>query len=338
MKYNGSVARLQLRAGERGPGAAVARRGRLRRPAHPRAGHAVAVAARAVARRPGRSSRPSTPRTCARARCRRRSRCCGPSLEKISARIAVSEDARRTLVEHLGGDAVVIPNGVYVDRFARRPTDPLWVGHAGRGRPWRSSAALDEPRKGLPVLARGACRRCCAGAPGAARAGARPRGRRRRSRRARAARPRRVELLGALDDEAKAPAAALGRRLRRAAHRRGELRHRPRRGDERRGAGGGERPRRVPPGARATATSACCSAAGDAAGAGGGACSALLADEPGRARGLADRASAAVRRYDWSRVAEQVLVGLRDRADRRRPGRRGPGLARAAGPVAGGPP
>ncbi|CAM5488532.1 GDP-mannose-dependent alpha-(1-2)-phosphatidylinositol mannosyltransferase OS=Streptomyces glaucescens OX=1907 GN=pimA PE=4 SV=1 [Streptomyces glaucescens] len=37
------------------------------------------------------------------------------ALEKISARIAVSEYARRTLVEHLGGDAVVIPNGVDVD-------------------------------------------------------------------------------------------------------------------------------------------------------------------------------------------------------------------------------
>ncbi|MGO4752358.1 glycosyltransferase family 4 protein, partial [Streptomyces sp. 2MCAF27] len=41
-----------------------------------------------------------------------------PALEKISARIAVSEYARRTLVEHLGGDAVVIPNGVDVRFFA----------------------------------------------------------------------------------------------------------------------------------------------------------------------------------------------------------------------------
>lgn len=73
------------------------------------------------------------------------------SLEKISARIAVSEDARRTLVEHLGGDAVVIPNGVYVDAFARATTDPRWTGtpeaptvvFLGR---------LDESRKGLPVL------------------------------------------------------------------------------------------------------------------------------------------------------------------------------------------
>jgi phosphatidylinositol alpha-mannosyltransferase len=73
------------------------------------------------------------------------------SLEKISARIAVSEDARRTLVEHLGGDAVVIPNGVFVDRFASAEPEPRWTGTsyaptiAFLGR-------LDEPRKGLPVL------------------------------------------------------------------------------------------------------------------------------------------------------------------------------------------
>lgn len=73
------------------------------------------------------------------------------SLEKISARIAVSEDARRTLVEHMGGDAVVIPNGVYVEKFASAVAHPDWTGTpeaptiAFLGR-------LDEPRKGLPVL------------------------------------------------------------------------------------------------------------------------------------------------------------------------------------------
>ncbi len=73
------------------------------------------------------------------------------SLEKISLRIAVSEDARRTLVEHLGGDAVVIPNGVQVDAFEGVGTDPRWIGTpdaptlAFLGR-------LDEPRKGLAVL------------------------------------------------------------------------------------------------------------------------------------------------------------------------------------------
>jgi len=74
-----------------------------------------------------------------------------PSLEKISARIAVSEDARRTVVEHVGGDAVVIPNGVFTRSFADAPRRPEWTGAAERpvvafvGR-------LDEPRKGLPLL------------------------------------------------------------------------------------------------------------------------------------------------------------------------------------------
>jgi len=74
------------------------------------------------------------------------------SLEKIDARIAVSEDARRTLVDHLGGDAVVIPNGVYVDTFASARANPAW-----QGTPDAPTVAflgrLDEPRKGLPVLA-----------------------------------------------------------------------------------------------------------------------------------------------------------------------------------------
>lgn len=73
------------------------------------------------------------------------------ALERISARIAVSEDARRTVVEHLGGDAVVIPNGVFVDRFASGSPDSRWqgtdaaptIGYLGR---------LDEPRKGVQVL------------------------------------------------------------------------------------------------------------------------------------------------------------------------------------------
>lgn len=74
-----------------------------------------------------------------------------PLLDKIDARIAVSEDARRTLVDHVGGDAVVIPNGVYVDRFASAATKEAW-----QGRPGHPTIAflgrLDEPRKGLAVL------------------------------------------------------------------------------------------------------------------------------------------------------------------------------------------
>jgi phosphatidyl-myo-inositol alpha-mannosyltransferase len=74
-----------------------------------------------------------------------------PWLEKISGRIAVSDFARRVQVEHLGGDAVVIPNGVHVDAFADGPPLPgctrggasPTIGFLGR---------YDEPRKGLPVL------------------------------------------------------------------------------------------------------------------------------------------------------------------------------------------
>jgi phosphatidylinositol alpha-mannosyltransferase len=74
-----------------------------------------------------------------------------PWLEKISGRIAVSDFARRLQVEHLGGDAVIIPNGVHVEAFAAGPTlpghhrgvDGPTIGFLGR---------YDEPRKGLPVL------------------------------------------------------------------------------------------------------------------------------------------------------------------------------------------
>jgi phosphatidylinositol alpha-mannosyltransferase len=73
------------------------------------------------------------------------------ALEKITARIAVSEKARKTLVEHLGGDAVLIPNGVTTERYAMATPLPGWPGDDGAlgflGR-------MDEPRKGLPVLLR----------------------------------------------------------------------------------------------------------------------------------------------------------------------------------------
>ncbi|WP_055481952.1 glycosyltransferase family 4 protein [Sphaerimonospora mesophila] len=71
------------------------------------------------------------------------------ALEKITARIAVSDAARKTLVEHLGGDAVLIPNGVTVSRYAEGEPLPGWgpdggvIGFLGR---------MDEPRKGLSVL------------------------------------------------------------------------------------------------------------------------------------------------------------------------------------------
>jgi phosphatidylinositol alpha-mannosyltransferase len=73
------------------------------------------------------------------------------ALEKISARIAVSEKARKTLVEHFGGDAVLIPNGVTTERYAMATPLPGWPGDDGAlgflGR-------MDEQRKGLAVLLR----------------------------------------------------------------------------------------------------------------------------------------------------------------------------------------
>jgi phosphatidylinositol alpha-mannosyltransferase len=72
-----------------------------------------------------------------------------PALEKLSARIAVSEDARATLVQHLGGEPVIIPNGVFVSRFAAAEPDPAW---SGRGPTVAFLGRMDEPRKGLQVL------------------------------------------------------------------------------------------------------------------------------------------------------------------------------------------
>jgi phosphatidylinositol alpha-mannosyltransferase len=124
-----------------------------------------------------------------------------PGFEKLSARIAVSEDARRTVVEHLGGDAVVIPNGVYVDRFATAPIRPQW-----RGTPERPTVAfvgrLDEPRKGLPELA-AAIPLVLAAHPGA-RFLLLGRGDGEEALAALGEQAHAVELLGALDDEAKA--------------------------------------------------------------------------------------------------------------------------------------
>lgn len=72
-----------------------------------------------------------------------------PALEKISARIAVSEPARATLVQHLGGEPVVIPNGLFVDRLAEGRARPEWQGEGGT---LSFLGRLDEPRKGLAVL------------------------------------------------------------------------------------------------------------------------------------------------------------------------------------------
>jgi len=73
-------------------------------------------------------------------------------LERLSGRIAVSQAARKMIMEHLGADAVVIPNGVAVSSYADAeplpgyPRDPELggtIGFIGR---------YDETRKGMAVL------------------------------------------------------------------------------------------------------------------------------------------------------------------------------------------
>ena len=54
-------------------------------------------------------------------------------MERIGVRIAVSEEARRTLIEHHGGDAVIIPNGVETASF--RAATPLARWQASADRP-----------------------------------------------------------------------------------------------------------------------------------------------------------------------------------------------------------
>lgn len=114
-----------------------------------------------------------------------------PALEKVRGRIAVSEAARRTTVEHLGGDAVLIPNGVAIDHFAHAPVLP---GHPD-GRTLGFVGRIDEPRKGLDVLLAALRRlpsdvRLLVAGPGEA---SLPRGL-----------AGRVDLLGQVDEDAKA--------------------------------------------------------------------------------------------------------------------------------------
>jgi phosphatidylinositol alpha-mannosyltransferase len=70
------------------------------------------------------------------------------AIEKIDAGIAVSESARNVVVQHLGRDAVVVPNGIWFDDFAQ--------GHVRSGHQQQPRLVfigrLDEPRKGLDVL------------------------------------------------------------------------------------------------------------------------------------------------------------------------------------------
>ncbi|UKN41785.1 glycosyltransferase family 4 protein [Mycobacterium lepromatosis] len=72
-----------------------------------------------------------------------------PWHEKIIGRIAVSDLARRWQMEALGSDAVEIPNGVDVDSLA---SAPQLAGYPRLGKTVLFLGRYDEPRKGMSVL------------------------------------------------------------------------------------------------------------------------------------------------------------------------------------------
>ncbi|MEU8236583.1 glycosyltransferase family 4 protein [Actinoplanes sp. NPDC048967] len=72
-----------------------------------------------------------------------------PVVEKITARIAVSELARKVQVEHIGGGAVEIPNGVAVAKFATAQPLP---GRPGEGGTLGFLGRFTESRKGFELL------------------------------------------------------------------------------------------------------------------------------------------------------------------------------------------
>jgi len=74
-----------------------------------------------------------------------------PYHERIAGKIAVSELARRWQMESLGSDAVEIPNGINVGGFA--DATPL-EGYPHPGRTILFLGRFDEPRKGIDILMR----------------------------------------------------------------------------------------------------------------------------------------------------------------------------------------
>lgn len=71
-----------------------------------------------------------------------------PLIERISGKIAVSEIARETLKERFNTEAVVIPNGIHVEKFEVVQNNVAWtspfnIGFLGR---------FNESRKGLDLL------------------------------------------------------------------------------------------------------------------------------------------------------------------------------------------
>ena len=71
-----------------------------------------------------------------------------PLIERISGKIAVSEIARETLKERFNTEAVVIPNGIHIDKFNIPQAKPEWRGEFNIGFLGR----FNEKRKGLDLL------------------------------------------------------------------------------------------------------------------------------------------------------------------------------------------
>lgn len=71
-----------------------------------------------------------------------------PLIERISGKIAVSEIARQTLKERFNTEAVVIPNGIHINKFEITPAKPEWKGQFNIGFLGR----FNESRKGLDLL------------------------------------------------------------------------------------------------------------------------------------------------------------------------------------------
>ncbi|RCK71306.1 glycosyltransferase family 1 protein [Desertihabitans brevis] len=152
VRWNGSVARVGLdpgtaRAVRRWVAGAAVDLLHLHEPLAP----LVSWTALAAARTPVVATvHTSTPRSRSMLWARRTS---SRRLRRLDAVVAVSEAARRVVVEHLGVDATVIPNGLDLGTVpGRRST--AWRPRPGAGgRPRLAFVGrLDEPRKGLDVL------------------------------------------------------------------------------------------------------------------------------------------------------------------------------------------
>ena len=71
-----------------------------------------------------------------------------PLIERISGKIAVSEIARETLKERFNTEAVVIPNGIHIEKFQAAQKKREWSGQFNIGFLGR----FNEKRKGLDTL------------------------------------------------------------------------------------------------------------------------------------------------------------------------------------------